>query len=320
MMLRPVGMIHMILQTISWKGRVMGTDVQLQVITDDVRAGEKDLLDAQEDLRETERVLSRFREDSELSQLNCEGSLVASERLLDAVRAAARAHALSGGLLDPRVISSLESLGYRESLPQGEVVVTGRPKPLPPVDDMESWIEKETARISLPLGTRLDLAGVGKALGIGWAALRLADRHAGILVDVGGDMVALGYDGQGEPWRIAVNHGEVVGEFEGTQLAVATSTTTLRAWKASGKVAHHLIDPRTGEPSEGEFAYATVTAPTILEADLAAKLLILEGQGAMQRFGEGLRAVVTDREGNTAYLGGQDDRLEETRALRKGAV
>src|SRR5215210_3846407 len=308
----PGSMIHKMLQTISWKGRVMGTDAQLLVVTDDVRAGEEDLLAAQEDLRETERVLSRFREDSELSQLNREGSLVAGERLLAAVRAAIRAHALSGGLLDPRVISSLESLGYRESLPRDEVEVSERPKPLSPVNDMESWIEEETGRITLPFGTRLDLAGVGQALGIGWAALRLAGRHAGILVDVGGDMVALGYDGQGEPWRVAVNHGEVVGEFEGTPLAVATSTTTLRAWKADGKAAHHLIDPRTGEPSEGGFAYATATAPTILEADLAAKLLILEGQGAMQRFGEGLRAVVTNREGNSEYLGGQNNRLEET--------
>ena len=224
--------------------------------------------------------------------------------------------------MDPRVIGSLESLGYRESLPQGEVEVRGRPKPLPPVGDMGSWIEDETGRITLPFGTHLDLAGVGKALGIGWAALRLAGRHAGILVDVGGDMVALGYDGQGEPWRVAVKHGEVVGEFEGTPLAVATSTTTRRAWKAGGKAAHHLIDPRTGEPSEGEFAYAAVTAPTILEADLGAKLLILKGQEALRRFGEGLRAVVTDREGNTEYLGGQDDDgLEETtRALRKGTV
>jgi thiamine biosynthesis lipoprotein len=310
----------MMLQTVSWKGRIMGTDAQLLVVTDDVRAGEEDLLDAREDLQETERVLSRFQEDSELSQLNREGSLAASERLLAAVRAAARAHNLSGGLLDPRVVSSLECLGYRESLPQGKVEVTSRPKPLSPVDDMESWLEEETERITLPFGTRLDLAGVGKALGIAWAALRLADRHAGILVDVGGDMVALGYDEQGEPWRVAVKHGEMVGEFEGTPLAVATSTTTLRAWKAGGKVAHHLIDPRTGEPSEGEFAYATVTAPTILEADLAAKLLILEGRGVMQRFGEVFRAVVTNREGNTEYLGGQDDGLEETTALRKGAV
>jgi thiamine biosynthesis lipoprotein len=176
------------------------------------------------------------------------------------------------------------------------------------VDDMGSWIDETTGGITLPPGTRLDLAGVGKALGIGWVALRLADRHAGVLVDVGGDMVALGCDVRDEPWRVAVDHGEVVGQFEGSPLAVATSTTTRRAWRAGGKAAHHLIDPRTGEPSEGVFAYATVAAPTILEADLAAKLLILEGREAMRRFGEeeSLRAVVTDREGNTKYLGGAE--------------
>jgi len=181
-----MGMTRAMLKEISWAGWVMGTDARLMVITDDVWAGEEDLRRAQEDLHETERVLSRFREDSELSQLNREGSLVAGVRLLTAVRAATCAHALSGGLLDPRVIGSLEILGYRESLPRGEVEVAGRPGSLTPVDDMGLWIDEGTGRITLPMGTRLDLAGVGKALGIGWAALRLANRHAGVLVDVGG--------------------------------------------------------------------------------------------------------------------------------------
>ena len=308
-----------VFKTISRKSRVMGTEARLMVTTDDAEAGEEDLRHAEEDLRETERVLSRFQEDSELSRLNREGSLMAGERLLTAMQATARAHTLSGGLLDPRVIGSLETLGYRESLPRGEVEVVGRPKPLRRVDRMESWIEEGTRRITLPVGTRLDLAGVGKALGIGWAALRLAGRHAGVLVDVGGDMVALGYDEHSEPWRVAVNHGEVVGRFEGSPLAIATSTTTRRAWRAGGKAAHHLIDPRTGEPVESEFAYATVAAPTILEADLAAKLLILEGRGALSRFGEGFRAVVTDHEGNTEHLGGANGGSNRAGTRRGGS-
>jgi FAD:protein FMN transferase len=311
-------MTHAVLKEISWEGRVMGTDARLMVVTDEVWAGEEYLRRAEEDLRETERVRSRFREDSELSRLNREGSLVAGMRLLTAVRAATGAHALSGGLLDPRVIDSLEILGYRESLPRGEVEVAGRPGLLSPVDGMETWIDEGTGRITLPPGTRLDLAGVGKALGIGWAALCLADRHAGVLVDVGGDMVALGYDARDEPWRVAVEHGEVVGQFEGSPLAVATTT---RAWRAGGKAAHHLIDPRTGEASEGEFAYATVTAPTILEADLAAKLLILEGREAMRRLGEKeIRAVVTDRERNTEYLSGPESASERAGDRRGGAA
>lgn len=294
-------MIKTMLTTIRREFRVMGTDAQIIVVTEDVHEGEDDLGHAEEDLRETERELSRFQEDSDLARLNREGRLLAGERLLATVRATARAHALSDGLLDPRVIDSLEDLGYRHAQPNGEVKRTGEPSPLRPVD-MGTWIDERTGEITLPPGVRLDLAGVGKALGIGWAALRLAGRHAGILVDVGGDLVALGHDENGELWRVSVNHGGVVGELADSPLAVATSTTMRRAWKTDGKRVHHLIDPRTGEPSRGRFAYATVAAPTIIEADLAAKLLILEGHEALRRFGGELRAVVTDRDGNTELL------------------
>lgn len=285
---------------VSHRFRVMGTDGQLIVVTQDARAGEDAILRAEADLRETERALSRFMEDGDLGVLNARGSVVAGERLHAAILTAANAYALSDGLLDPRVIGSLEALGYKNALPSEEVTVTSEREPLESVD-MKGWLHAGSRRVSLPAGTRLDLAGVGKALGIGWAAMQLAG-HPGLVVDVGGDIIALGTDADGAPWRVAVKHGSVVGQFEGTPLAVATSTTARRAWKAGGKTVHHLIDPRTGEPSDGEFVYATVSAPNILEADLAAKLLVLEGREAMKRFGGRLRAVVTDSAGVTSYL------------------
>ncbi len=104
---------------------------------------------------------------------------------------------------------------------------------------------------------------------------------------------------------MAVRHEEIVGGFEGTALAVATSTTRLRSWRAGARAAHHIIDPRTDAPSDGVLHYATVAAPTILEADLAAKLLVIEGRGAAKRIGDSCRIIVTDREGKTHFLEGQ---------------
>ena len=280
----------------------MGTDARLVVVTDDPAGGHRALVRAAEDLQATEKALSRFWEHSELSRLNRSGTVVAGERLLTAVREAIRAYEWSGGLLDPRVILPLEEFGYRRGVPAsdvGEVSATGSLSPV----DMSSWVG-ESGQISLPEGTRLDLAGVGKALGVGWAAAHLAG-HAGLLVDVGGDVVALGTDERGEPWNVAIMHEEPVGQFTGNSLAVATSTTRKRAWTAGGEAAHHLIDPRTGAPSRSDLAYATVAAPTILEADLAAKLLIIEGKAALERFGDDrLRVVVTDRDGRTEVLAG----------------
>jgi hypothetical protein len=57
---------------------------------------------------------------------------------------------------------------------------------------------------------------------------------------VGGDVIALGTDERGEPWNVSIMHRGPVGQFTGNFLAVAT--------------------------------------PTILEADLATKLLIIEGR------------------------------------------
>jgi thiamine biosynthesis lipoprotein len=102
-----------------------------------------------------------------------------------------------------------------------------------------------------------------------------------------------------------VDHDGLVGGFEGTALAVATSTTRLRSWRAGGREAHHIMDPRTGAPSESDLAYATVAAPSILEADLAAKLLIIEGRRAARSIGGSCRIVVTDRKGETTSLEGR---------------
>ena len=279
----------------------MGTDARLVVVTDDPAAGHRALVRAAEDLQATEKALSRFWEHSELSRLNRYGTAIAGEKLLTAVRESHRAYEWSGGLLDPRVILPLEEFGYRAGVPERDVGEVRPMGPLTPVD-MSSWMS-ESGCISLPAGTRLDLAGVGKALGVGWAAAHLAG-HAGLLVDVGGDVLALGTDESGEPWNVAIMHHEPVGQFSGSSLAVATSTTRKRAWSAGGRAAHHLIDPRTGAPSQGNLAYATVAAPTILEADLLAKLLIIEGKTAFDRFGgDGFRSVVTDRRGRTEVLG-----------------
>ncbi len=299
------------LKALSWAGPVMGTRARILVVSDDVVAGEAALGRAARDLEETERALSRFREDSELGVLNREGAVVAGGRLMAAVRASAAAYRWSGGLLDPRVIGALEGLGYRYSLPRGYVAGTTEPRPLPPANP-ERWVDEAGGRITLPEGVRLDLAGVGKALGIGWAARCLAG-HAGLLVDVGGDVLALGTDEDGGPWRVAVDHDEgVVGEFSGPALAVATSTTARRRWATPEGEAHHLIDPRTGAPAATELTHATVAAPTILEADLAAKLLMVGGRVGARYLDYRYRIVVTGKEGTTEALHGETNVAEKS--------
>ncbi|TAH48294.1 MAG: FAD:protein FMN transferase, partial [Chloroflexota bacterium] len=59
--------------------------------------------------------------------------------------------------------------------------------------------------------------------------------------------------------------------------AVATSGRDFRKWTRDGKAAHHLIDPRSGLPAVTDVLTATVIAPTIFQAEVAAKVALLLG-------------------------------------------
>src|SRR3954464_15741467 len=101
---------------------------------------------------------SRFREDSELAQLNARGSLRVSPLLLDAIHVALDAAAKSGGLVDPTVGRSLRSLGYDRDF---EVVIRDGASPQFEVVPASGWqsvvVDDGTSTVHLRAGTELDL-------------------------------------------------------------------------------------------------------------------------------------------------------------------
>ena len=57
--------------------------------------------------------------------------------------------------------------------------------------------------------------------------------------------------------------------------AIATSGSTGRRWRRGGELQHHLLDPRSGRPSESRWQLVTVAAPTCVRADVAATAAFL---------------------------------------------
>jgi thiamine biosynthesis lipoprotein len=58
---------------------------------------------------------------------------------------------------------------------------------------------------------------------------------------------------------------------------VATSGTDYRRWKKDGAWQHHIIDPRTGHPATSDVLSATVVAPSVVDAEVAAKTVLISG-------------------------------------------
>lgn len=243
----------------------MGTEVELLLEGDDERL----LADVEAEFLRLEAVLSRFRSDSELSRLNEAGEGHVDAELLELIELAVQARAASGGRFDPTVHDAVVAAGYDRSF---ELLDGGPGMPGTPVRVGGAVaIDRTTGHVALEPGYRLDLGGVAK----GWAADRALAALAGAgpaLVSAGGDIAAAG-----RVWPIAVETtgGAITLGLENG--GVATSGRDRRTWVRDGIARHHLIDPTTGLPAEGDVLTVTVAAGSGAEAEVLAKTLFLAG-------------------------------------------
>ena len=103
-------------------------------------------------------------------------------------------------------------------------------------------------------------------------------------MNAGGDIAISGPRADGEVWRIGVaNPFEPKEDLFMLHLmggGVATSGKDRRRWIRGDILQHHIIDPRTGQPAETDVLTATVVAPTVMEAEAAAKSVLILGSGA----------------------------------------
>ena len=231
-----------------------------------------------------EQSLSRFRADSELSRLNQRAgeAVPVSDLLWDVIQKAMFVAYQSHGLVSPTQLKALEAAGYDRSFEQiGQGgVITQTVAPQSSSDWQAIRLDAATQTVTLPIGTSLDFGGIAK----GWAAAQAAARlsHWGAaLVDAGGDIAVSAPMSDGQAWPIGVAH-PLGGEEEILLLnrgAVATSGRDYRRWRnqKNGQWQHHIIDPRTGQPAQTDVLSATVIAPTMLEAEMAAKVVLIEG-------------------------------------------
>jgi thiamine biosynthesis lipoprotein len=248
-----------------------------------------------------ERCLSRFRPDSELSILNrtVDQAVHVSDTLWEVAELARFAETYSDGLLTPTILSALVVAGYDRDLEQLKLLeaTSSRPAHRGPVDPLAVVLFDEAERsICLPAGVQLDFGGVAK----GWAAheamLRLASAGPA-LVDAAGDIAISGPNLDGSPWIIGVAdpfHPER--DLLNLQIhagGVATSGKDRRRWMSGDLWQHHLIDPRTGLPSGTDLLTVTVVANTVMEAEIAAKTIFLQGRSSGLGWAEAEAKVAT---------------------------
>jgi thiamine biosynthesis lipoprotein len=256
-----------------------------------------------------ERQLSRFFAQSELSQLNgAAGSwFMASPELFDLVRMARDFYLQTGGLFDPSILPDLIRVGYDRSMDEiraegvSAYVIPWRRQKIA-FDQLQ--LDEPDRQIWMPPGMKIDLGGIAKGWIAEQAAWRLAGYAAACAISAGGDIVLIGTPEGQSAWEIALEDPRDPERSLATLYAppgaVATSSIAKRSWRQSGRLRHHLIDPRTGEPAETDWLSVTVFAPQAVTAEVYAKVLLIAGSSLamdiVARISEA-RFIAVDRQG-----------------------
>lgn len=266
--------------------RALGTGAR--VLTTHESALEAAVTVAQRELERIDQACSRFREDSELSQLNRRlGSWVpVSPLLMTAIDAAVRVWRMTDGAVDPTMGRAIRILGYDRDFTDlrdaGPINLVIQPSGGAGVIE----IDRAARKVRVRGGHEIDLGATAKALAADLCARAAFEAcQVGTLVSLGGDIAIAGPAPAGG-WSILIaedhaapldSRGEVIALRSG---AIATSTTTLRRWRQGGVERHHILDPATGAPAREYWRTASVVAASCVDANAAATAAIVWGEAA----------------------------------------
>jgi thiamine biosynthesis lipoprotein len=257
--------------------RVMGTTAHVLLHGTDLDAAEA----VSARLHDLERRWSRFRDESELSRLNGAAGRpsVVGVETADLIERSVWAWRRTGGLFDPTVLAAVRAAGYDRSFDElaGRTTIAARPG-LPAPGAAAITVDRATGLVELPSGVGLDPGGIGKGLAADLCATAAVDAGAdAALVSVGGDLRVAGTPPE-HGWEVEIDHHVVApARLNLHQGALATSSTLRRRWSTDSGTAHHVIDPRTGRPTDGPVVAVSVVAGQAWWAEALATALLVAG-------------------------------------------
>ncbi len=242
-----------------------------------------------------EERLSRFRTDSEISQINRSagrGRARVSPLVFELLERCRELHRSTDGAFDPTVGPLMRAYGFLgEGAPGGEAAVSAA-RELLGMERVE--LDRAARTAGLPVaGMELDLGAIGKGAAVDAAITILQECRIGsALLDGGTSCVhTVGTAPDGPPWRIGWQvPGEAaprVVQLTPARPALAVSASHGRTLARGAAAVGHVLDPVLGVPADARRT-ALVSGPTSTVCDaLATALLVLgpaKGRAVLTRF------------------------------------
>lgn len=276
--------------------------------------GDEALLDAAEGrVRELESLWSVTDEHSEIYALNRDGSAALSGDAAGLLANALELCERTGGALDVTIYPVVRAWGFTTgdyAVPDAGTIA----ELLARVDYAQVALDEAAGTAALPHGVEVDLGSVAKGYtGDALAALLKAHRVESAMLDLGGNIQAVGARPDGSPWRVGVRDpegDELLGVVEVIDRAAVTSGGYERYFEQDGVRYWHIIDPATGAPARGGLQSVTVIGESGLLCDaLSTALFVMGLDRALEHWREyrDFEAVFVCGDGSVTVTAGLED-------------
>ena len=246
------------------------------------------LSEAEELILGLEKKFSTTDQNSEIYRLNRIGSAVVSRDTASLLDTALDFCEQTGGRLDLSIYPVVRAWGFTT----GSYQVPEQAQLdalLEHVDYRQIRLDPNTCMVSLPEGMEIDLGSVAK----GYTGDRLSElfRSSGVtsaLMNLGGNVHAVGTKPDGSPWRIGLQNpmGDGnIGVLSIADQAVITSGGYERYFRdENGDLYWHIIDPATGWPARSGLISATAVGSRGVYCDALSTSLFIMGPEEAVRF------------------------------------
>jgi thiamine biosynthesis lipoprotein len=260
----------------------MGTSVEVEAYGSSEVVRREAIEKAFGAIAEIDRLMSNYREDSELAHINRSASqepVRVSQPTLAVLTLAQQVSERSQGAFDITVGPLVRLWGFhdkRPHLPSAAEFSAVRPL----VDYRHVRIDStaQTVRFARS-GVELDLGGIAKGFAVEVASNVLRERGLSGFIDAGGNQYLLGVPPGKQTWTVGIKDpaqpDRLLGIVDTLETSVSTSADYATYVEIGGRKFGHVLDPRTLRPADASLSVTILSRDGTLADALSKAVFIL---------------------------------------------
>tara|TARA_B110001450_G_scaffold196457_1_gene184966 strand:+ start:3843 stop:4739 length:897 start_codon:yes stop_codon:yes gene_type:complete len=284
----------------------MGSDFEITIV-DKNESNANFLIDlAINEISRIEKLISSWDKNSQTSLINLNAGIKpvkVDKELFDLIARALKISDLSQGAFDISY-ASLDKVWYFDKemleMPSKEDII----KSVSKVGYHNIILNKEKQTVFLKIkGMKIGFGAIGKGYAADMAkSILVKNEVKSGIINASGDLTAWGKKPSGKDWMVAIvnplNKSKIFSWLPIKNKAVVTSGNYERFIKFNDKSYSHIIDPRTGYPSQGILSVTIFTEKAELADALATSVFVLGQEIGMNLINQlkGIDCIIINKE------------------------